>query len=298
MLSKITGLSIVSLTEDDKTRWRDHPQVKCAIGGFAWMFEKMSSGILLEANYGGNDPLSDEVAANDVGSLIAFLDVRLPYALWTPFGEHRLLGWPEGDFKIVALGDQRFPTEMEAYAKMNVDDEAFLRYWSEILDQSDTGRRLRRALGRHRHARTSMYREDAILNAFIGLEALFGDHTKAGRIPEKVTRRATRFILDPEVSQSVADLVAVSTSIRELYEFRHTIVHGAEPDESRSDAAAKRALRLLSTVINIALEEGFDRLSDRKLLAQAYDKALLDAQRNEKRDARNKRGHKKRIGEG
>ncbi|MGA8474898.1 MAG: hypothetical protein WB681_07490 [Candidatus Cybelea sp.] len=283
-------ISIVSLSEYDKKRWRDHPQVKCAIGGFAWMLERAASGVLLEGDYGGNDPLSDEAAANALGSLMAFVDVRLPYVLWTPFGEHRLQGWPPDDYKIIPIGNQRIPGELEAYATMNVDDETFQRYWSEIFDQSESGLRLRRALGRHRHARVSYYREDAILNAFIGLEALFADHTKdVGKIPNKVTRRVARFIRDPDVSQSMADLIGVSDRLAELYQIRHKIVHGAEPDAPETENAARDSIRLLATVICITLEEGFGRLKDRPRLAREFDKALLATRREEKRAARNRK---------
>jgi hypothetical protein len=282
---------IVSLSEDDKKRWRDDPKVKCVIGGGrAWMLERGASGVLLEADYGGNDPLDDESAANALGSLIAFIDVRLPYVLWTPFGEHRLRGWPPNDYKIIPIGNQRIPGEMEAYGSMNVDDETFQRYWSEVLDQSESGLRLRRGLGRHRHARVSYYREDAILNAFIGLEALFADHTKeVGKIPNKVARRVARFISDPDISSSVADLIGVSSRLEELYRIRHNIVHGADPDALETENAARDSIRLLSTVICIALEEGFDRLKDRPRLARDFDEALLEARREEKRAARNRK---------
>lgn len=282
-------LSFVALTDADKEKWHSDPCVKCLIGSFKYMLDKASSAILLECDEGG-DALADDDVGNALGSLFGLLDVRLPYVLWTPFGEKRLHSWRVDDFKIVPLGNQKIPREHDSYATLNVDDATFRRYWAEIFDASDTGLRLRRALGRHRHARVSMYREDAIMNSFIGLETLFGDQVREiGKIPARVGKRVARYILDPDVSPSVADLVGLSNRVRELYEARHAIVHGADPTNLSTEEAAFGSMQLLSVVLNIALEEGFERLADRKGLAKRFDDDMRAARRLEKQATRHRK---------
>lgn len=282
-------LSFVELADAQKKSWEDDPCVRCTIGSYKFMLDKCKSAILLECDEGG-DPLGDDDAANALGSLVGFIDVRLPYVLWTPFGEKRLQGWPVDDFKIIPLGNQRIPSEFDRYALLKVDDETFRRYWTEILDTSEAGIRLRRAIGRHRHARVAWYREDAIMNAFIGLETLFGDQSKdIGKIPQRVTARATRYILDPDVSPRLASLIDISKRIEELYEVRHAIVHGADPTTLATDDAAVDSMRLLAVAISIALEEGLDRLSDLASLAKRFHDDKRAAAREEKHAARHRK---------
>lgn len=282
-------ISFVTLTDADKEKWQLDPCIKCLVGSFKFMLDKASSAVLLECDEGG-DALADDDVGNALGSLFGFLDVRLPYVLWTPFGEKRLHGWPTGSFKIVPLGNQKIPREHDTYATLNVDDETFRRYWAEIFDTSETGLRLRRALGRHRHARVAMYREDAIVNSFIGLETMFADHTKdRGRIAVRVGKRVTRYILDPDVSPSLASLINISGRINELYQVRHAIVHGADPTAFATKEAAAESMRLLALAISIALEEGLTRLGDLPGLAQRFEEDKRRAGRAEKHAARHRK---------
>ncbi len=288
-------LSVVELQEDRKRDWESDSCFKCLIGSYGFMLKKAHTAILLEDNEGG-DALANDDAANALGSLVGLFDVRLPYVLWTPFGEKRMQGWPATDFKIVPLGSQRIPREMDTYATLGVDDSTFGRYWAEIFDMSEAGRRLRRALARHRHARVAMYREDAIMNAFIGLEALFLDPVKdIGKIPKRVGKRATRYILDPDSSPSLASLVGLSERIEELYKARHAIVHGADPTNLSTEEAAIDSMRLLASAICIALEEGLTRLSDLPGLAQRFEEDRQKAARAEKHAARHRRRAKRRT---
>lgn len=280
-------ISVVRVTDAQKERWDRHPRVKFSMEPAEWMLSRATTAIQLEARYGQR--ILERSHVNEaLFALMSLLNVRLPYALWTPFADWKQPGHKNDERTLLTLAEQRAPTEIELYAMVTVPDfRVFRRYWRTITGSSAQSIRLRTSVARFTRARASYFSEDAIVHSFIGMEALFADHTtEAGKIVNKVTRRLTGFILDPDASSSVQDLVALSTRAGQLYKLRHDILHGGLPEESKLGTGAKDAIELLRTSVLIALEEGFVRLKDLAALAEQYDRALQAAQRQEKRRAR------------
>jgi hypothetical protein len=278
-------LSIVGVEPDRLAAWLADPEAQCSVGKLCWVLKNATAAIRVESY--GLDPLSEPPMSEDLGSLSALLDLCLPNSLLTPFFEQRLLGWPEGSFKIARLGQQRPPTEWEVHATIALDEPGFRKYWALIMDDSEQGKRLRRALGRFRHARSSYFFEDAVLNAFIGVEALFGDHTRdVGKVAQRVQARATRFVIQPDASETSQELASLSDDIAKLYQIRHDIVHGADVAVSEHNKVVTKCFNLLSTALWVTLSEGFGRLYDLPALAKAYDDSLRRALQGEKRAKR------------
>jgi hypothetical protein len=278
-------LSIVDVEPDRLAAWLADREAQCSVGKLCWVLQRATVAVKVESY--AMDPLSETPVSEDLGSLSSLLDLCLPYSLWTPFYEQRLQHWPEGSFKIAGLGQQRPPTEWEVHGTISLDEPAFRKYWALIMEDSDQAKRLRRALGRFRHARSSYFFEDAVLNAFIGVEALFGEHRRdKGKSAKRVQARATRFVIEPDVSETSQELSSLSEEIGKLYKVRHDIVHGAEVDDSQRNEIVRKCFNLLSTALSVTLNEGFTRLRDLPALADAYSKSLREAQNREKWQSR------------
>lgn len=278
--------SFVDVSEELIHYWKRQHGVNCAIGSLGWILERANVAVLLEARSTDN-LLADPATGDDLGVLLALVASRLPYALWTPFLDQRFAWWPHSESKIQTLGFQRHPTEMEVHAITDLDEQTFQRFWSLISEHSPEGGRLRRALGRFSRAQSSVFFEDAVLNAFIGLEALFADHTvNAPRVALKVRKRAAQFICDPDLSQTAADLIGISDSIKNLYRVRHDIVHGAEVDDSQRNHVARETIQLLATALETVLSRGFGELRDLPALSAKYEVTRRLLERREKFTAR------------
>jgi hypothetical protein len=280
-------MAIVRVTDELRKCWTEHPRVNCVTESKPWMLPLATTAVRLDWRSPRTiNELSQE--SEDLYALIGLLNVRLSYDLWTPFGAQKTWNRSEPDVEIVTFVETRPPSEIEFHTTISVSDyRVFRRYWRTIVGPSEQSQRLRRALARFRRARSSWYAEDAIIHAFIGLESLFAEHTKdAGRIANKVTRRLSRYVLDPDVSPSSAQLMQLSSGIAGLYQIRHDIVHGALPDESKTNDAAKDSAELLRTAILLTLEAGFKQLKDLRALANRFTDDLVKARREEKRRRR------------
>ncbi|HET9342931.1 MAG TPA: hypothetical protein VFO25_08460 [Candidatus Eremiobacteraceae bacterium] len=252
-----------------------------------WMLPRASTAVEMTTR-SPHDLNELEGESEDLYALLGLLNVWIAYDLWAPFLQLKKWGQAESDFYFSALIESRPPNETEYGVVLNLSDEqTFRRDWEAIVGGADQNLRLRRAVARFRRARSSWFSEDAIVHAFIGLESIFGEHEKAGRKhARKVTKRVARFVFDPDVSPSAAELGDLSERIAALYDLRHDIVHGALPDQSKTNEGAKDSIQLLRTAILIALEEGFSRTIDLVALANRYDVDLREAQRLEKRRRR------------
>ena len=283
-------LSIVSVSDVQRNRWQQDARVTFAIEGAPSLLPRTTSAVLLETRYSGQI-LDHRDANEDMTLLLGLLNVRLPYALWAPFG----VVARGDDMSTMTFGETRVPTQMEYHADLNVADyKTFKRYWRTVSGKSQQSQRLRRAVSRFSRARSSWWAEDAIVHGFIGLEALFAEHTtEVGKTVNKVTRRLATFIIPPDASPTVVELTTLSGHIGEIYKLRHDILHGALPDPDKTGQAAKDTIELLRTAILIAVEEGFKRLKNLPALAADYTSALDDARREEKRLARRGDGGRK-----
>lgn len=275
-------LSLVGIAEQQRARWLQDSRVQCAVEETSGFVEHASSAVLLEARY-PQPILQNDSANEDLTSLLGLINARLPFGLWAPFAELTA----GAEIRTMRLGEVNRPLGMQRN-NLNVSDyKTFRRYWRTVIGETRQSRRLRRAVGRLARATTSYWAEDVVVHAFIGLEALFADHTaEAGKTVKKVTRRLSTFVIPPDMSPTVGELTTLSERIGELYRIRHDILHGDLPDLAQTSDAAKDSIRLLRTAILIALEEGFGRLKDLPALAGQYDGALRQAQRQARRSTR------------
>jgi hypothetical protein len=285
-------IALRAVADEELKRWAENARVQFMVEGNPWMLPLTKTVVEL-TTHSPHDFNELTAEQEDLYALLGLLNVRIAYDLWAPFGQFKKSGQSKSDFSYHSFIESRPPKETEYGVVLNLSDEhTFRRYWSAIVGSADEHMRLRRAVARFRRARSSWFNEDAIVHAFIGLESIFADHSKAGgKNTKRVTKRVARFVLDPDVSPSAVELSDLSEQIANLYNVRHDIVHGALPDLSKTSEAAKESLQLLQTAILITLEEGFARTIDLAALANRYDADLQVAQRLEKWRRRQPRPH-------